>query len=66
MTTLSQAPVVTVARGPVKIVPVRRLARWTAEDLALLVMATVWYVLVISVLPLGQHRVERHYCRSTR
>ncbi|GAA3397271.1 amino acid ABC transporter permease [Streptomyces roseoviridis] len=37
----------------------------TYEVVPLLLVATVWYVLVTSVLSVGQHYVERHYARGT-
>ncbi|MFF9067690.1 amino acid ABC transporter permease [Streptomyces sp. NPDC014891] len=37
----------------------------TYEVIPLLLVATLWYVAVTSVLSLGQHYVERHYARGT-
>ncbi|MDV9190868.1 amino acid ABC transporter permease [Streptomyces sp. SR27] len=37
----------------------------TYEIIPLLLVATLWYVAVTSVLGLGQHYVERHYARGT-
>ncbi|WP_306330115.1 amino acid ABC transporter permease [Streptomyces venezuelae] len=37
----------------------------TYEIIPLLLVATLWYVAVTSVLSLGQHYVERHYARGT-
>ncbi|MFF5976350.1 amino acid ABC transporter permease [Streptomyces sp. NPDC012769] len=37
----------------------------TYQVVPLLLVATVWYVLVTSVLSVGQHYVERHYARGT-
>ncbi|MER7950040.1 amino acid ABC transporter permease [Streptomyces sp. NPDC096079] len=37
----------------------------TYEVVPLLLVATLWYVAVTSVLSLGQHYVERHYARGT-
>ncbi|MEV5973286.1 amino acid ABC transporter permease [Streptomyces sp. NPDC051921] len=37
----------------------------TYQVIPLLLVATVWYVLVTSVLSVGQHYVERHYARGT-
>ncbi|MFJ9579920.1 amino acid ABC transporter permease [Streptomyces sp. NPDC101191] len=37
----------------------------TYQVIPLLLVATVWYVLVTSVLGVGQHYVERHYARGT-
>ncbi|MET8509501.1 amino acid ABC transporter permease [Streptomyces sp. NPDC004787] len=37
----------------------------TYQVIPLLLVATVWYVLVTSVLSVGQHYVERHYGRGT-
>ncbi|MEV7280311.1 amino acid ABC transporter permease [Streptomyces sp. NPDC093111] len=37
----------------------------TYQVIPLLLVATLWYVLVTSVLSVGQHYVERHYARGT-
>ncbi|MFE5910184.1 amino acid ABC transporter permease [Streptomyces wedmorensis] len=37
----------------------------TYEIIPLLLVATLWYVAVTSVLGIGQHYVERHYARGT-
>ncbi|MFC8762898.1 amino acid ABC transporter permease [Streptomyces sp. NPDC057193] len=37
----------------------------TYEIIPLLLVATLWYVAVTSVLGVGQHYVERHYARGT-
>jgi polar amino acid transport system permease protein len=37
-----------------------------ARVVALLMVATVWYVVLTSVLSLVQHYVERHYARGSR
>ncbi|WP_225805605.1 amino acid ABC transporter permease [Streptomyces sp. NK15101] len=37
----------------------------TYEIVPLLLVATLWYVAVTSVLSIGQHYVERHYARGT-
>ncbi|MFD8211597.1 amino acid ABC transporter permease [Streptomyces sp. NPDC059695] len=37
----------------------------TYEVIPLLLVATLWYVAVTSVLGIGQHYVERHYARGT-
>ncbi|MFD9423474.1 MULTISPECIES: amino acid ABC transporter permease [unclassified Streptomyces] len=37
----------------------------TYQVIPLLLVATLWYVAVTSVLGLGQHYVERHYARGT-
>ncbi|MEU8763770.1 amino acid ABC transporter permease [Streptomyces sp. NPDC048659] len=37
----------------------------TYQVVPMLLVATLWYVLVTSVLSVGQHYVERHYARGT-
>ncbi|MEU7637531.1 MULTISPECIES: amino acid ABC transporter permease [unclassified Streptomyces] len=37
----------------------------TYQVIPLLLVATLWYVLVTSVLGVGQHYIERHYARGT-
>ncbi|MFE5487192.1 amino acid ABC transporter permease [Streptomyces sp. NPDC056527] len=37
----------------------------TYQVVPLLLVATIWYVVVTSVLSVGQHYVERHYARGT-
>lgn len=37
----------------------------TYEIIPLLLVATLWYVAVTSVLGIGQYYVERHYARGT-
>ncbi|MFH8587875.1 amino acid ABC transporter permease [Streptomyces celluloflavus] len=37
----------------------------TYQVIPLLLVATIWYVVVTSVLGVGQHYVERHYARGT-
>ncbi|MEV6249271.1 amino acid ABC transporter permease [Streptomyces sp. NPDC051742] len=37
----------------------------TYEIIPLLLVATLWYVAVTSVLGIGQHYIERHYARGT-
>ncbi|MFD3503345.1 amino acid ABC transporter permease [Streptomyces sp. NPDC058678] len=37
----------------------------TYQVIPLLMVATVWYTVVTSVLSVGQHHVERHYARGT-
>ncbi|MFD7551781.1 amino acid ABC transporter permease [Streptomyces sp. NPDC059578] len=37
----------------------------TYQVIPLLLVATLWYVVVTSVLSIGQHYVERHYARGT-
>lgn len=37
----------------------------TYQVIPLLLVATLWYVLVTSVLSVGQHYVEKHYARGT-
>ncbi|MFF4955200.1 amino acid ABC transporter permease [Streptomyces chattanoogensis] len=37
----------------------------TYQVIPLLLVATLWYVLVTSVLSVGQHYLERHYARGT-
>jgi len=37
----------------------------TYQVIPLLMVATVWYTLVTSVLSVGQYYVERHYARGT-
>ncbi|OON82361.1 amino acid ABC transporter permease [Streptomyces tsukubensis] len=37
----------------------------TYQVIPLLLVATIWYIVVTSVLSVGQHYVERHYARGT-
>ncbi|MFF2329282.1 MULTISPECIES: amino acid ABC transporter permease [unclassified Streptomyces] len=37
----------------------------TYQVIPLLLVATIWYALVTSLLSLGQHRIERYYARGT-
>ncbi|MEU8705815.1 amino acid ABC transporter permease [Streptomyces sp. NPDC048565] len=37
----------------------------TYEVIPLLLVATLWYVVITSLLSIGQHYVERHYARGT-
>ena len=37
----------------------------TYQVIPLLLVATLWYVVVTSLLSVGQHYVERHYARGT-
>lgn len=37
----------------------------TYQIIPLLLVATIWYVVVTSLLSIGQHYVERYYARGT-
>ncbi|MFH8572187.1 amino acid ABC transporter permease [Streptomyces sp. NPDC017993] len=37
----------------------------TYQVIPLLLVATIWYIVVTSVLSVGQHYIERHYARGT-
>jgi polar amino acid transport system permease protein len=36
------------------------------KQIPLLIVASIWYLIVTSVLSVGQHFLERHYRRSER
>ena len=36
----------------------------TYQTIAMLIVASLWYLLMISVLSIGQHYVERHFARG--
>lgn len=38
----------------------------TFETIPLLIVASIWYLIVTSVLSVGQHFLERHFARDAR
>ncbi|SJM59546.1 amino acid ABC transporter permease [Gulosibacter sp. 10] len=63
---LKATSLVSVIAFPDLLYSVQAVYSRTFETIPLLLVATIWYLIITTILMIGQHFIERHYDRSDR